>query len=243
MVGSVVRGEVIGPDELMQILDETSQVIEYSRQLEQKSQALERATAELRDANERLTPARPAQGRVPRHGQPRAAHAADLDPLVLRDPARHARSRAGRARAVPRRSSSRESERLTRLINDFLDLSKIESGKMEWHVEPVRPRRDRRARRSPPPAACSRAAGRASSWSSAGSCRAVAADRDRLIQVVINLLSNAAKFVPAGSGRVVVCLRPRAGSSWCASRTTARACRPSNARRSSRSSISCAATC
>jgi hypothetical protein len=45
MVGSVVRGEVIGPGDLMEILDEASQVIEYSRRLEQKSLALEKATA------------------------------------------------------------------------------------------------------------------------------------------------------------------------------------------------------
>ena len=45
------------------------------------------------------------------------------------------------------------------------------------------------------------------------------ADRDRLVQVLINLLSNAAKFVPPDAGRVVVELVD-AGPIRCASRVT-----------------------
>jgi len=54
MVASVVKGEGVALDEIMEILDETSQVLQYSRQLEQKSRALEEATAELKAANLRL---------------------------------------------------------------------------------------------------------------------------------------------------------------------------------------------
>src|SRR3954447_22178510 len=57
-----------------------------------------RAQGGLRPA----APARPAQGRVRGHGEPRAAHAADLDPLVLGNPARHAGPVGGGAAALPR---------------------------------------------------------------------------------------------------------------------------------------------
>src|SRR4051794_25535496 len=66
-------------------------------------------------------PSRPAEGRVPGHGQPRAAHAPDLDPVVLRilldTPDLNAEERARFLLIIVR-----ESERLTRRINDFLDL-------------------------------------------------------------------------------------------------------------------------
>ena len=46
--------------------------------------------------------ARPAEGRLRLHGDPRAAHAAHLDPRVHRDPARRSRRGAGAAQEVPR---------------------------------------------------------------------------------------------------------------------------------------------
>ena len=54
MTSSVAKGEAVGIEEVMKILDETSQVIEYSHRLEQKSRELENTTQELRAANERL---------------------------------------------------------------------------------------------------------------------------------------------------------------------------------------------
>ena len=91
-----------------------------------------------------------------------------------------------------------ETERLTRLVNQVLDMAKIESGHAEWHNTDV----DLRAlltqavqttERDVPRARRQRRAAAA-----ATRCRTLRADPDRLMQVLLNLLSNAAKFVPRG---------------------------------------------
>jgi signal transduction histidine kinase len=96
-----------------------------------------------------------------------------------------------------------ETDRLGRLINDLLDLAKIEAGKVEWHmqridnpyeilsqvVETYRPLAEER--------------GIALELDGSRVLPAVVADRDRIIQVLTNLCSNAVKFTPRG-GRVAV---------------------------------------
>ena len=98
--------------------------------------------------------------------------------------------------------AQQNSERLTALINDILDIEKIESGRMEFRAEPVTipallekavtlnaPYADRLGVRfelaQPIPAVT------------------VTSDPDRLLQVITNLMSNAAKFSPAGSAVTV----------------------------------------
>lgn len=98
-----------------------------------------------------------------------------------------------------------ESQRLTNLINDVLDLSKMEAGKIEWQMEPL---------------SLAEVIDRATSATTSlfeqkglelikhvqeGLPR-ILGDRDRLIQTVINLISNGVKFTDRGS---VTC---RAGS-------------------------------
>jgi signal transduction histidine kinase/CheY-like chemotaxis protein/ligand-binding sensor domain-containing protein len=91
-----------------------------------------------------------------------------------------------------------EGERLTTLINNVLDLAKIEAGKIEWHQETLTV-----------PELIDRATAATSSLfdSSGLKCRKeveanlpeIIGDRDKLIQVVINLISNAVKFTDKGS--------------------------------------------
>jgi signal transduction histidine kinase/DNA-binding response OmpR family regulator len=90
-----------------------------------------------------------------------------------------------------------EGERLTHLINDVLDLAKIEAGKMEWNFEKVSL-----------PEVAERAIMATSSLFEQKSLQLVkkidtnipeiSGDRDKLIQVIINLISNAVKFTNSG---------------------------------------------
>jgi signal transduction histidine kinase len=91
-----------------------------------------------------------------------------------------------------------EGERLTALINDTLDLAKIEAGRMEWRREPV-DIADVIARATAATASLLDAAGPEMIVDVPAGLPAVTGDRDRLIQVVINLISNAVKFTPAGT--------------------------------------------
>jgi signal transduction histidine kinase len=100
-----------------------------------------------------------------------------------------------------------ETERLSRLVNQVLDMAKIESGHGEWRNETL----DLGALIEHAVATTSQAfrEKRANvQVDKPAHVPALHADRDRLLQVLINLLSNAAKFIPAdGSGRVEVRLR------------------------------------
>jgi Na+/proline symporter/nitrogen-specific signal transduction histidine kinase len=204
LVASTVKEEALSVDEVRSMLDEASQVIAYSHELTRKSEALMAATTELRAANERLK---------------------ELDRLKddfvstvtheLRTPLTSIRAFSEILRDNPELDAAerqrfltiviQESERLTRLINQVLDLAKLESGRAEWTVSRV----DLGAVIEDSIAATGQlfsARDVALETRLAPGVPPVRADRDRLLQVLINLLSNAAKFAPSGTGRVIVLL-------------------------------------
>ncbi|HEX6142161.1 MAG TPA: sensor histidine kinase [Geminicoccaceae bacterium] len=202
MISTVVKGDDFSADEVMAILDEASQVIAYSHELKQKSAALERAHAELTEANVRLT----ELDRLKDDFLSTVSH-------ELRTPLTSIRSFseilqdnpdlpvAERARFLG--VVVKESERLTRLINDLLDVSKIESGRMEWRLtrcDPAEVIDDALSATQ----GLFRNKGVVVEADLERGLEPITVDRDRLMQVVINLLSNAAKFVPPGRGRVRV---------------------------------------
>jgi len=91
-----------------------------------------------------------------------------------------------------------EGERLTKLIDDVLDLAKIEAGKFTWNMGSVSMKD-----------VIDRAVAATASLFEAKKLKlirnvdpdlpTITGDQDRLIQVVINLISNAVKFTDAGS--------------------------------------------
>jgi signal transduction histidine kinase/Na+/proline symporter len=90
-----------------------------------------------------------------------------------------------------------EAERLTRMINDLLDLSKIEAGRLEVQLEPLELEPVfSRALSTTHPLFADKSI-KAASEVAAG-LPAVYADADWLHQVLTNLLSNAVKFSPEG---------------------------------------------
>jgi PAS domain S-box-containing protein len=91
-----------------------------------------------------------------------------------------------------------EGERLTALINDVLDLAKIESGKVEWHMQPVAVG-EIVERAIAATTSLSGAKGLEMRTEISDALPTVEGDPDRLIQVVINLLSNAIKFTDQGA--------------------------------------------
>ena len=90
-----------------------------------------------------------------------------------------------------------EGERLTKLINDVLDLAKIESGRMEWHLKPTF-LQDVINRAISATASLFENKKLELVKNIPSDLPVVNADQDKLIQVVINLLSNAVKFTDKG---------------------------------------------
>ena len=198
MVSSVVKEEPLGIEEVLNILDETRQVIAYSRELE-------KATAELKEANIRLQ---------------------ELDRLKddfistvtheLRTPLTAVRSLAEILHTHPKIDAERlenftgiiikESERLIRLVSQILDYEKIESAKLDWVITSL----DLKEVVNDAVISTQQLTldkNITIDLDFAADLPAVSGDHDRLVQVMVNLISNAVKFCDPDRGMIVVRLR------------------------------------
>ncbi|RYZ06554.1 MAG: histidine kinase, partial [Comamonadaceae bacterium] len=194
MVASVVDEDALGIDDVMQILEETSR---ESASLRARSQLLSQANEELKSLD-----------RLKDDFMSSVTHELRTPLTSIRALAELMRDDADMDAAQRQQFLGLvvdETERLTRLVNQVLDLAKIESGHADWRSMEV----DLRAlvlHALQTTAELFRERGAKVVLRLPEAVPPLQADEDRLTQVLINLLSNAAKFVPAGSGRVEMAL-------------------------------------
>jgi signal transduction histidine kinase len=204
MVASVVKEEALTIDEVREILDEASQVVVYSHRLEQKSRELEAATAELREANERLKELDRLKddfvSTVTHELRTPLTSIRAFTEILLDDPEVELGQRKKFLGII-----TKETERLTRLINQVLDLAKIESGKAEWTESGV----DMKEVISDTLAAMGQLFKEKAIEVEVrlpDKVPPVTADLDRMVQVMLNLLSNAMKFCDPNAGWIYIAL-------------------------------------
>lgn len=204
LVATLVEEAPLALEDVMHILDETSQAIAYSHQLEKQSMELEAATRELRQANARLTELdRMKDDFISTVSHELRTPLTSIRALseILHDNPELDREQRVRFLGIV----IKESERLTRLINQVLDLARLEAGKSEWHAVAI----DVAQVAEEAVAATSRLFEEkhiAVAVQVEPGLPHVHGDRDRLIQVMLNLLSNAVKFSPEATGRVRIVL-------------------------------------
>ena len=192
MIGQVASGETISMSEIIGMVDETQQVIEYSQELEAQSRELEETAAQLRAANARLRQLDAEKDeflskvshelRTPmtsiRSFSDVLINAGDIEP----DQARRFLS-----------IIQEESQRLTRLLDEILDLSHLERGEVQWEMRDLDPE-EAVLRALEACEGIVRESGINIERLPCESPVSVRANMDRLCQVLINLISNAIKY-------------------------------------------------
>ena len=204
LINSVVRGEALDIQAVLSILDTTSQTLEYNRRLEQKSNELARIGNELRAANDRLR----ELDKLKDEFVAMVSHELRTPLTSIRAFAEILKDNQG----IPIEKQQhflevivRESERLSRLIEEILDLARLESGRMTLKPQHI----DLAAAVKQSIDAVTRLYEERNveltlqldidvAW--------VIADVDRLQQVLINLLENARKFAAEDQPKVHVSL-------------------------------------
>ena len=201
MVSQIVGGSAISVQDLLAVADESAQMLEYSSQLEQKSRQLTETAAQLRAANEKLT-----QLSLQKDGfLSQISHELRTPMTSIRSFSEILRDTGSLSEEDKTRYASiihAETIRLTRLLDDLLDLSVLENGQVSLHLgqEPLH----------------SVLARAVTTVVSGGDGRlhvhiapqeedvVLNTDLDRLVQVFINLISNAQKYCQADAPALTI---------------------------------------
>ncbi|MEL6609388.1 MAG: ATP-binding protein [Pseudomonadota bacterium] len=202
MVGQIVGRAAVSVQDLMAVADETAQMLEYSSQLKAQSDELTRTARQLRDANDKLTSL----------SIQKDAFLSQIS-HELRTPMSSIRSFSDILRDASLSGEEREKYagiiydeaiRLTRLLDDLLDLSVLENGQVALEVQTgsIGAVLDRSISAS--------ALGNRLTIQRSRTREDVVVETDlgRLSQVFINLIKNAEKYCRADAPRLSIQVRP-----------------------------------
>lgn len=207
VMDSIVKEEPISIDEMMRILEQTREAVEHSRLMESKNAELKALALQLTAANDQLKNLDRLKAdfitTVTHELRTPVTSIKSLSKIILDYSEEIEESRKKEYLQI----LVNESDRISRLINQVLDIEKIQSESTPLQPEPVDMSKIVRhtvtgmeqlfAEKN---IACVTdiASGE---W-------IVDGDRDRLTQVVVNLLSNALKFCDPDRGRIGIALQP-----------------------------------
>ncbi len=196
-VGELVVAKQEAEDATREEQNLRTQLEDYSKNLEGK---VRERTAELQTTNERLT----EYDRLKTEFLNNVSHEL-RSPLAAISAAAKIINRYGDADGRNERKFSAvitaETGRLARLIDDLLDLAKIEAGRIDWELEPIEDPAELidHVVQTFKPLVTEHDI--KLSAKTARPLPAINGDGDRLIQVVTNLMDNAVKYTPKG-GRI-----------------------------------------
>jgi Na+/proline symporter/nitrogen-specific signal transduction histidine kinase len=194
MISQIIGGQAISVEDLMAVADESAQLLEYSGRLEVKSRQLAETAQELGRANEKLTQLSLQKDSF----LSQISHELRTPMTSIRAFSEILRDMEGLSPSEKTRYASiihSETIRLTRLLDDLLDLSVLESGQVSLNAEQanlhdVIERSVLTAQASSPRRIAVRRAVQAEDVT-------LFTDGDRLAQVFINLTTNAIKYCDA----------------------------------------------
>ncbi|MBS9716949.1 ATP-binding protein [Pseudohalocynthiibacter aestuariivivens] len=205
MIGQITGSARVSVEDLLAVADETAQILEYSSQLEAKSAELGRTARQLREANEKLTELSVQKDAF----LSQISHELRTPMTSIRAFSEILRDMEGMTPVDQRRYSSiihDETIRLTRLLDDLLDLSVLENGQVVLNEAPVR-LRDVIERAVSASSQAQTTQILKVRRDTASEMVTLVTDSDRLSQVFINLIANARKYCAAPDPQLTIKVR------------------------------------
>ncbi|WP_187260998.1 sensor histidine kinase [Pontibacter beigongshangensis] len=210
LLGSVAKAEEISLDEVLDILKESQQLISMNKELRQTSLELQQATAQLQASNQRLQEADELKDEflttVTHELRTPLTSIRALSEILYDNPELEREEQQAFLKTIVT-----ETERLGRLIAQVLDLERFDLGRQGLQLQPVHlPEVVAEAVAALQQLAHEKQVALVVNMPPA--LPPVPANYDRLVQVLVNLISNALKFCSSGSGKIVVSGVLRAGT-------------------------------